>query len=299
MINQISDSPGKKSKTTRMAQVFGTESQAQSSKRMYDARAAKYEDSWHPDYSQRFMGLVPLKPGNRVLDLCCGTGLEAFIAAGAVGEQGEIVGVDVSGGMLEQLRERQKREPGLGQRIRTFHHDVTDLGGVPELERGSFDAVLCSSAFVLFEDPAAVVAHWKEYLRPGGIMAIDITHEWNLRPALILEQVARRMGVKFPSNRLWIRSIESFKEILQAQGLVVERAVPLERVSGQGSVFYGVDDADSQYEYIVNGSLTQNAVSESFKVQAKPLFREGWEKIALDGKVESVDVCYVYVARRT
>lgn len=279
-----------------MAQEFGTETQPQSARRMYNARAANYEDSWHPDYSQRFMALVPLSPGHRVLDLCCGTGLEAFIAAEMVGEQGEIVGVDVSSGMLEQLRERQKREPALGQRITTIHHDVTDLGGVPELEKGSFDAILCSCAFVLFEDPAAVVAHWREYLRPGGFMAIDITHERNLRPAMVLEKVARRMGVKFPSNRLWIRSIESFKEILEGQGLSVEKAVPLERQSGRGSVFYGIDEADSQYEYIVNGSVTQNAVSESFKIQAKPLFKEEWERIAVDGKVESVDVCYVYVA---
>lgn len=281
-----------------MAQEFGTETQPQSARRMYNARAANYEDSWHPDYSQRFMALVPLSPGHRVLDLCCGTGLEAFIAAEMVGEQGEIVGVDVSSGMLEQLRERQKREPALGQRITTIHHDVTDLGGVPELEKGSFDAILCSCAFVLFEDPAAVVAHWREYLRPGGLMAIDITHERNLRPAMVLEKVARRMGVKFPSNRLWIRSIESFKEILEGQGLSVEKAVPLERQSGRGSVFYGIDEADSQYEYIVNGSVTQNAVSESFKIRAKPLFKEEWERIAEDGKVESVDVCYVYVARK-
>lgn len=281
-----------------MAQEFGTETQPQSAKRMYDSRAANYEDSWHPDYSQRFMALVPLSPGHRVLDLCCGTGLEAFIAAEAVGEQGEVVGVDVSGGMLEQLRDRQEREPVLGRRIRTLHHDVTDLGGAPGVERGSFDAILCSSAFVLLRDPAAVVAHWREYLRPGGLMAIDITHERNLRSGMVLEQCARRLGVGFPSNRLWIRSIESFRETLEAQGLTVEKAVPLERVSGQGSVFYGVDEADEQYEYIVNGSLTRNAVSESFKVQAKPLFREEWEKIAVDGKVESVDTCYVYVARR-
>ncbi|KAK7698188.1 hypothetical protein SLS64_012758 [Diaporthe eres] len=281
-----------------MAQEFGTETQSQSARRMYNARAANYEDSWHPDYSQRFMAIVPLSPGNRVLDLCCGTGLEAFIAAETVGEQGEVVGVDVSGGMLEQLHDRQKREPGPGRRIRTFHHDVTDLGGVPELEKGSFDAILCSCTFVLFQDPAAVVTHWKEYLRPGGLMAIDVTHERNLRPGMVLEQVARRMGAQFPSNRLWIQSIESFKRILEGQGLVVEKAVPVERVSGQGSVFYGVEDWDNQYEYIVNGSLTKNAVSESFKVQAKPLFREEWERVAVDGKVESVDVSYVYVARK-
>ncbi|POS80556.1 hypothetical protein DHEL01_v201057 [Diaporthe helianthi] len=282
-----------------MAQEFGTETQPQSAQRMYNTRAPNYEDSWHPDYSQRFMALVPLRPGDRVLDLCCGTGLEAFIAAEMVGEKGEVVGVDVSSGMLEKLRERQGREPQLGGRIRTFQRDVTDLGGLAsEPEKGSFDAVLCSCAFVLFEDPSAVVAHWREYLKPAGLMAIDVTHEWNLRPGLVLEQVARRMGARFPSNRSWIRSIDSFKNILEAQGLVVDKAVPLERVSGKGSMYHGVDEADDQYECIVNSPLTQNCVSESFKIEAKPLFRDEWAKVAVDGKVESVDVCYVYVARK-
>lgn len=282
-----------------MAQEFGTETQPQSARRMYNTRAPNYEDSWHPDYSQRFMALVPLCPGDRVLDLCCGTGLEAFIAAEKVGEKGEVVGVDVSGGMLSQLRERQSREPDLGGQIRTLQHDVTNLTGLaPEIERESFDAILCSCAFVLFEDSAAVVAHWREYLKPGGLMAIDVTHERNLRPGLVLEQVARRMGAKFPSNRLWIQSIDSFKEVLEGQGLVVEKAVALDRQSGKGSVFYGVEEADAQFDYVVNSPLTENSVSESFKTEAKPLFREEWAKVAVDGKVESVDVSYAYVARK-
>ncbi|KAL1867716.1 hypothetical protein Daus18300_006272 [Diaporthe australafricana] len=280
-----------------MAQEFGTETQSQSAQRMYNSRASNYEASWHPDYSKRFIALVPLEPGQRVLDLCCGTGLEAFLAAEIVGESGEVVGVDVSSGMLEQLRERQKQEPELGERIRAFQHSVTDLDGLPDLKKGSFDAILCSCAFVLLGDPAQVVAHWKEYLKPGGLMAIDVTHEKNLRSGLVLEQVAKRLGVTFPSHRLWIKSIDSFKEVLEIQGFSVEKAVALERVSGKGSVFYGVEEADDQYEYTMNSSLTQNSSTESFKVKAKPLFREEWERIAVDGKVETVDVSYMYVAR--
>ncbi|KAI3395475.1 hypothetical protein diail_1261 [Diaporthe ilicicola] len=261
-----------------MAQEFGSETQSQSAERMYNARASNYEDSWHPDYSKRFIAL-------------------AFLAAEVVGRSGGILGVDVSSEMLEQLRQRQKQEPVLGQRIRTFNHDVTDLAGIPGVEKGSFDAILCSCAFVLLGNPAQVVAHWKEYLKPGGLMAIDVTHEKNLRPGLVLEQVAKRLGVNFPSERLWIQSIDSFKEVLEGQGLLVEKAVGLDRVSGKGSVFYGVDEADAQYEWTMNSSLTQNSSSESFKVKAKSLFREEWERIAVNGKVESVDVSYMYVAR--
>lgn len=281
-----------------MAALFGTEAQNQSAQRMYNTRAPKYEDSWHPDYSRRFVSLIPIKAGDRVLDLCCGTGLEAFLAAEIVGENGEVVGVDVSSGMLEQLRQRQQREPGLGKRIKAFHHDVTDLEGVSGVEKGNFDAILCSCAFVLLDDPAGVIAHWKGYLSPGGVMAIDIPHEWSLRPGLVLERVAQKMCIKYPSHRSWIYSIESCKVFLELQGMKVENAMRLDSISGKGSVFHGVDEADELYEKNVNSSLTQNSVSDDFKAKAKPLFREEWERIAVDGKVESTDVLYVYIARK-
>jgi ubiquinone/menaquinone biosynthesis C-methylase UbiE len=74
------------------------EPQVQSAQRMYDARAANYEESWHPNYSKRFIELCPLNSGQRVLDLCCGTGLDAFLAAEIVGDQGQVICVDVSDG---------------------------------------------------------------------------------------------------------------------------------------------------------------------------------------------------------
>ncbi|ROV96465.1 hypothetical protein VSDG_05395 [Cytospora chrysosperma] len=281
-----------------MEASFGTETQTQSAQRMYNARATKYEDSWHPAYSRRFISLVPLKAGDRVLDLCCGTGLEAFLAADIVGPGGEVVGVDVSSGMLERLRERQQREPELGGRIKALHHDVTDLEGASGVAEGSFDAVLCSCAFVLFDDPAGVVAHWKEHLKPGGIMAIDVPHEWSLRPGLVLERLAKKMGMKYPSNRAWIYSIDSCKVILEWQGMEVVSKNRLDNTSGKGSSLHGVGEADELYDNIVNSSLTQNAVLDDFKVKAKPLFRQEWERIAVDGKVEITDVSYVYIARK-
>lgn len=267
---------------------------------MYNARAPKYEDSWHPDYSRRFIAQAPLKPGDRVLSLCCGTGLDAFLAAEAVGDKGEVVGIDVSSGMLDQLRQRQQREAQVGSKIKTIHHDVTNLDGLANegVEKGGFDAILCSCAFVLFSNSEQVVAHWKEYIKPGGVMVIDITHEYNLRSGTVLEAVAREMGIKFPSNRLWIKSQDSFKDILEAQGLQVENITRLESISGKGTQYHRVEDADHHFDSIVNSSLTQLSASNDFKVKAKPLFREAWKMAAVDGRVEDSDALYLYVARK-
>lgn len=283
-----------------MSSHFGLESQNESAQRMYNARAPNYEDSWHPGYSRRFIAQAPLKQGDRVLSLCCGTGLDAFLAAEVVGDEGEVVGIDVSSGMLEQLRQRQQRETQVGSRIKTIHHDVTNLNGLANegVEKGGFDAILCSCAFVLFNNSEQVVAHWKEYLKPGGVMVIDITHEYNLRSGTVLEAVAREMGIKFPSNRLWIKSQDSFKDILEAQGLQAEKITLLEGISGKGTQYHRVEDADRHFDSIVNSSLTQLSASDDFKVKAKPLFREAWKRAAVDGRVEDSDTLYLYVARK-
>ncbi|KAF5650993.1 l-isoaspartate(d-aspartate) o-methyltransferase [Fusarium sp. NRRL 52700] len=274
------------------------ESQSDAAQRMYTKRATNYEDSWHPDYSKRFMQLVPVKPGDRVLDLACGTGLEAVIAARRVGDDGVVIGVDITEAMLSEARKKLDHDETLHRRMKLIRHSVTDLTGCPNVDRDSFDLILCSNAFVLFENPEEVVAHWREYLKSGGRVAIDITHEYSLRSGLLLEKVARRLGMPFPSNRSWIKSAESFSEILESCGFVVERVETLEKIVGLGSTYLGLDKADEQFDYVVNGPLTASIVTEELRVRGREYFKTEWHNAAVDGKVEVSDILYIYVASK-
>lgn len=271
---------------------------------MYDGRAATYEDSWHPSYTARFMALVDVRPGQRVLDLCCGTGLDLFRAAEAVGPAGTVVGVDASAGMLEKAREKKTASGEVGDRVTLLIGDVAALHTVNGLEEAAgggkerFDWIICSNAFVLLEDPPKVVAHWREYLAAGGRVAIDITHERNLRSGLVLERAMDRIGEEFAFHRAWIRSADSFGDVLTAAGFEVESCTRLDKISGKGSVYYGVDEADAQFDYIINASLSQVITDEGVKARARVAFREEWENAAVDGKVEAVDALYVYIARK-
>ncbi|KAI0192322.1 S-adenosyl-L-methionine-dependent methyltransferase [Xylaria flabelliformis] len=276
------------------------ESQPQAAARMYDERAPNYEDSWHPDYSRRLMERVPLKPGDRVLIPCCGTGLESFIAADMVGANGLVVGVDISTKMLQGARARRAREPELGSRIKLIYHDVMSLDTCAELQdlRGTFDFLVCSCAFVLFGDPAAVVRAWRPWLKDSGRMVIDITHEKNLIQGVLMEKVAGKLGLIWPSNRQWIRNSDSFKHILEEEGMVVESVELLDNITGKPVSSFGVEDADAQFEYTTNWLLAATFSWEGKKERARDLFREEWENIACDGRVEIVDWLYLYVARK-
>ncbi|KAI3317227.1 S-adenosyl-L-methionine-dependent methyltransferase [Xylariaceae sp. AK1471] len=246
------------------------------------------------------MEKVPLKPGDRVLVPCCGTGLESFIAAEAVGSDGLIVGVDISTGMLGEAGARGSREIDLGSRIMFVHHDVTLLDTCAELRdmRGTFDVLICSSAFVLFEDPAAVVRHWRPWLKDSGRMVIDITHERNLIQGLLIENVAARMGLKWPSNRQWVQNGDSFRKILEEEGMVVETFYFLDKMTGTPILSYGVEDADTQFEYIASRPLAASFSWKDKRERALELFREEWRGLARDGKVEVVDGLYLYVAKK-
>lgn len=275
---------------------FGSETQAASSKRMYTARADNYENSFHPEYSKRFMAIADVQPGERLLSLACGTGLEIFIAAEQVGESGAIIGVDITDAMLAKAREKKERLRPKAS-VQLYNHDITDLERLPELQGQKFDLIVCSSAFVLLDNQEKVVAAWRDYLKPGGRLVVDITHENNLKIGLLLERAANRLGTRFPSNRTWIKDRNSFKEILETAGYTVEKIELVDQLTGQGTTYYGRDQIDEQFDWITGTPLTVNMATEEFKNKARALFREEWEKDAVDGKIENADAVYVYVAR--
>jgi trans-aconitate methyltransferase len=182
-----------------------------------------------------------------------------------------------------------------------IQHDVKDLTGISQVEKESFDAILCSNAFVLFDDARAVLKVWREYLKPGGFLVVDVPHEHNMRSGLFLEKAVKRLGVEhFPSNRVWITSKDSFRHVLEAEEFTVEVVTELQKLTDQRSTYFPVEEADAQFDYISNTSLTLPLMQGDppFKEAARKAFKEEFEEAAVDGKVEIVDALYVYLARK-
>ena len=73
----------------------------------WDRAVVAYEAGWRdqlePAHSL-MLDMAALRPGERVLDVACGTGLVSFRVARAVGAQGAVVGTDISGEMVETAR---------------------------------------------------------------------------------------------------------------------------------------------------------------------------------------------------
>ena len=127
------------------------------------------------------------QPGERVLDVACGTGIVARHVAPRVGEEGNVVGADISADMLAVARKLPKPS---GARIEWREGDATDL---PD---GPFDLVVCQQGLEYFPDRAQAVREMRRVQAPGGRAALSVWRgpQENTLPWAINEATARHLN---------------------------------------------------------------------------------------------------------
>ncbi len=106
-----------------------------------------------------------LRPGERVLDVACGTGVVARLAAERVGATGTVAGIDINPGMLAVAR---SVTPG-GTPIEWYESSVEEL----PLPDESFDVVLCSLGTQFFPGRLAALREVRRILAPGGRLVFN------------------------------------------------------------------------------------------------------------------------------
>lgn len=126
-------------------------------------------------WAERLIDCVDLQKGDRVLDVGCGTGIVARYAAGVVGDDGTVVGLDVNEGMLEVARATSTE---VTSAVEWRRGDATDL----PFTDGTFDVVLCQQALQFVADPSAALREMRRVLAPDGRMAISVLRPLAFNP---------------------------------------------------------------------------------------------------------------------
>lgn len=107
-----------------------------------------------------------LTSGERVVDVGCGAGIDSLIAAGMVGPEGAVVGVDMTPAMVERAT-LSARQGGYSS-VR-FHQGVAEALPV---EDGWADVVISNGVLNLFPDKLGGLQEMARVLRPGGRLQI-------------------------------------------------------------------------------------------------------------------------------
>lgn len=139
--------------------------------------------------AEYLIGLAAPGPGERVLDVACGTGIVARSVAGRVGADGTVVGLDLNEGMLEVAR---KASSEVRPPIEWRQGDATDM----PLPDGAFDVVFCQQGLQFFEDRPAALREAHRVLVPNGRLALSVLRSVKHNPGWVplAEALERHVG---------------------------------------------------------------------------------------------------------
>ncbi|GLQ57250.1 class I SAM-dependent methyltransferase [Devosia nitrariae] len=113
-------------------------------------------------WAETALAEVGLAPGDRVLDIACGTGILARVAWEQLGGDGRVVGIDVSPGMLAVAR---AQAPEIDWR-------EGNAGDLPLAEGEQFDIVACQQGLQFFPDKPAAAREMRRATARGGRLAV-------------------------------------------------------------------------------------------------------------------------------
>lgn len=138
-----------------------------------------------------------LQPGERVLDIGCGTGASVLAAANRVGTTGHVLGLDISAPFLERARARAA-QAGVGHYVSVRAGDAQVAPLVDEAR----DVMISRFGMMFFSDPQAAFANLATALRPGGRMCFAAWGGFDGNPwfRIPAQAAARQLGTPPPSD---------------------------------------------------------------------------------------------------
>ncbi|MBK1986068.1 class I SAM-dependent methyltransferase [Sphaerospermopsis aphanizomenoides BCCUSP55] len=190
--------------TNKEDMLVRTEAIFNSASDNFDAPALSF---WNR-FGQRTIDRLALRNGDRVLDVCCGTGASAIPAALSVGSTGKVLGIDIAESLLQLGRNKSKQQ--CLENIEFQYGDFQNLG----LPNESFDAIVCVFGIFFVPDMVAAIRELWRMVRPGGKLAIT---SWG-------------KDVFEPANQIFWNAVEAERPDL------VKKFTPWDRISDPASL---------------------------------------------------------------
>lgn len=214
------------------------------------------------DYGSQMLGKLCLKPGMRVLDLGCGTGIltKRIADFGA-----DVLGVDASESMIDTAR---RNYPELS----FLHADATRLTFDRE-----FDAVFSNAVFHWIADQPALLRCVQAALKPGGRIVCEFGAAGCLDS--VYTSFARqclRLGYRYKSA-FYFPTAETYRQLLETAGLTVDEIFEYDRPTPLEAGRKGLSNLVCQFLADDVSKLSENQRRQLFEGMEAELESTLWD----------------------
>lgn len=155
--------------------------------------AAEFTILFPHRFRRRAVQRLDLRPGDSVMEIGCGTGRNLPLLCKAVGAKGQVIGVDLSAGML--ARSQRWVSTNHQSNVRLLREDAGELSMA-----GDLDAVLFSLSYSVLPERARVLDRAWQALRPGGRLVIMDCGLLRTPLAGVLAPIADSIATVFPGD---------------------------------------------------------------------------------------------------
>ena len=165
-------------------------------------------------WALQLVNLAALQPGDRVLDLACGTGVVARLAATQVGSTGQVIGLDLNAGMLAVARALPLPA---GPAILWMEGSAMSL----DLPDRSIDVVVCQQGLQFFPDKPIALREMHRILVPGGRVLLSVWKSAGPYNAAVGDALERHVDIgtaaKYRANRM-VPDAEELRRLVSDAG---------------------------------------------------------------------------------
>jgi ubiquinone/menaquinone biosynthesis C-methylase UbiE len=192
-------------------------------------------------WAQELLARAALHAGERVLDVACGTGIVARLAAQRVGPSGYVMGVDLNAAMIETAR---TQTPPAGAPVEWREGDAHAL----PCADATFDVVCCQQGLQFFPDKPHALREMHRVLGPGGRLVLSVWRSLPYNPygRALADAMERHVGAAAGTGMpapYGFGEMEPLRTLLTAAGfrdihihivvLTMRHPTPAEFIAGQ------------------------------------------------------------------
>lgn len=218
--------------------------------RQYAAKSAPRNQQ----YADELLRRVRIEPGDRILDVACGSGVVAFAAAALAGPTGSVVATDLAPEWGAVVNEQTPLHDGGPVRFAAMGMEALALADA------SFDVVVCEFGLMFAPNPATALGEMRRVLRDGGRLGLAV---WSTADKVLHRLVQTRIDELLadaaPESDLRLPTPTSLGEPGMIEQLVA--AAGFERIAvGRRTFDIPMDDPDAEWRLRFDTNAQPDAI---------------------------------------